>query len=41
MRVFSRESVRGLAAYFESLAKEIRTKQAIGQASAEGENQSE
>lgn len=25
--------------YFESLAKEIRTKQAIGQASAEGENQ--
>jgi Pilus formation protein N terminal region len=27
--------------YFESLAKEIKTKQAIGQASAEGENQAE
>ena len=27
--------------YFESLSKEIRTKQAIGQASAEGEKQSE
>ena len=28
-------------AYFEAISKEIRTKQAIGQASAEGENQSE
>lgn len=28
-------------AYFEALSKEIRTKQAIGQASAEGENQAE
>ena len=27
--------------YFESIAKEIRNKQAIGQASAEGQNQSE
>lgn len=27
--------------YFESLSKEIKTKQAIGQASAEGENQAE
>jgi hypothetical protein len=27
--------------YFESLAKEVRTKQAIGQSSAEGENQGE
>jgi hypothetical protein len=27
--------------YFDSLAKEIRTKQAIGQASAEGQSQSE
>ena len=29
------------AGYFETIAKEIRTKQAIGQASAEGENQGE
>jgi hypothetical protein len=28
-------------AYFETLAKEVRTKQAIGQSSAEGENQGE
>jgi len=28
-------------AYFETIAKEVRTKQAIGQSSAEGENQNE